>query len=118
MTRLIHRKIILQIHIHAQVAARPRFGDDFNDLAFDQGPEELPRALNLRLPGLCGCSWLRAINCCIAQHPSPLRLITLKQHPVRTLETPTINRSGGAGDQAQKRVLVPGNKILFPAVCV
>jgi len=115
--RLIHRKIILQIHIHAQVAARPRFGDDSMILRSIQGPEELPRALHLRLPGFGTAQWLRAINCCIAQHPSPLRLITVE--PASRCETwkRDVNRSGGAAIK-RRNVFSSRKQNSFPAVCV
>src|SRR6266478_1146033 len=42
-----------------------------------------------------GDSWQRAINCCIAPQPSPLRLSTFNNIPCETAKR-ELNRSGGA----------------------
>ena len=50
--RLVHREIVLQGDVDAQVGALGRFGDELDDLALDQRTEQLPGAFAVLFFGL------------------------------------------------------------------
>ncbi len=109
--RLVHREVVLQVHVDPQRGAVLRSRPELDDMPVDQRAEELPRALAVRFPGALR---LVAVADQLPHRTAPVARPAedVEQHAVRHLEARD-QLLGRRPDQPLERAEIPVDEVVL-----